>query len=548
MNENAKSALLESRPQSRAETPSSRHAPGAVLLGWLFGRFLPNLLVLAALGGLAWWGHHTGWTLPAFAELTGAGSAEKDDWCPEHGVPESVCVECNEKLLPRGPSYGWCKVHGVHECPLEHPDVAQLAETPRITQEDLDRARRALEFADRPANHPKYKLHQRRLQFPSLDAVERANVKVTTAWQGRVVEAVAATGEIGYDPARVATLSTPVAGRVWYVLKDLGQPVKRGETLALVDAVEVGKAKAEFVHALAQIDVRTKSVERLRPLVGTSVAGAELQKAEAELREAQIRLVAAQQALGNLGMPVRAEDFQGLAPEEIGRRLQLLGLPESVVKLLDTRTATANLIPVVSPLDGVVVSRRAVAGEQTEVGKALFVVADTRQMWLTLQVRQEEARLLRIRDAAMGTPGQTVQFRPTGAEQDVVGELVWVSTEVDEKTRTVQARAALANPNGQLRANAFGSGRVILREEPKAVVVPSESVQLVGDAYLVFVRDKHFEEKDAPKVFHPRVVRTGAKEGTVTEIIAGVLSGETVVTQGSGLLRSELLKNSLGEG
>src|SRR6516165_5090139 len=118
----------------REPTPG---AGGGTALGWLLGRAVPNVLILFALGGLAWWGHHNGWKLPKFAELTGAESESKDDWCAEHGVPESICVECNEKLLPRGKSYGWCKVHGVHECPLEHPDVAQLKLPPSITPADL---------------------------------------------------------------------------------------------------------------------------------------------------------------------------------------------------------------------------------------------------------------------------------------------------------------------------------------------------------------------------------------------------------------------------
>src|SRR5262249_3601064 len=154
--------------------------------GWLMGRLVPNLLVLFALGALAWWGHRTGWKLPRFTDLAGAGGEAGDDWCQAHGVPQSICVECNEALLPRGRAQGWCKAQGVQECPLERPDVAQLTYVPEVTAEDLERARRALAFADRPVNHPKYKLHQRRVQFASLDAVERAGVKVTTAWRGRV--------------------------------------------------------------------------------------------------------------------------------------------------------------------------------------------------------------------------------------------------------------------------------------------------------------------------------------------------------------------------
>jgi len=538
-------------------SPNSPPAPGSApggrtngALGWLLGRAAPNLLVLFALGALAWWGHHTGWKFPRFAELAGGGGQGKDDWCEEHGVPESLCVECNEKLLPRGPTYGWCKVHGVHECPLEHPDVAQLKHPPQVTAADLERARQALDFADRSVNHPKYKLHQRRLQFPSLDAVARAGVKVTPAWRGRVVEAVAANGEITYGQGRVASLSAPATGKVAHVLKDLGQPVQKGEVLALVDAAEVGKAKAEFLQALVQVDVRARTVERWKPLPETLISRPQMQEAEAALREAQIRLVAAQQALGNLGLPARAEDFKELPPDKAGERIQFLGLPDDLAARLDRRATTANLIPVKAPLnlDGVVVARKAVAGEQVEAGKPLFVVADTRLMRLTFQVRQEDAHLLRARDTTKGTPGQEVRFRAGRSDREVAGEVVWVSSEADEKTRTVQVGADLANPDGQLRANTFGSGRIILREEPQAVLVPSEAVQWVVDSHLVFVRDKNFDHDGAPKVFHARTVRPGARDGANTEIIAGILPGETVVTEGSALLRSELLKNSLGEG
>jgi membrane fusion protein, heavy metal efflux system len=64
----------------------------------------------------------------------------------------------------------------------------------------------------------------------------------------------------------------------------------------------------------------------------------------------------------------------------------------------------------------------------------------------------------------------------------------------------------------------------------------------------VFVRDKDFQKPDAPKVFHTRSVRVGAKDETNTEIVAGVLPGELVAVKNSGVLRAELLRGNLGEG
>jgi cobalt-zinc-cadmium efflux system membrane fusion protein len=537
--------VLESSTGDRQPKPlpanAERASAGGAVFGWLV-RVIPTLVVLAALGALAYWGHRNGWTIPKFSALNGNGEAEQDDWCSEHGVPESQCVECKPELLPKSKGAGWCRQHGVHECPLEHPEVAQLATVPNITAADLARARRALDFAERPENNSKCKLHQRRIQFESKEAVDKAGIEVAPVWASPMEEAIAANGEINYDQTRVASLSALVSGRVWRVEKEIGQWVRKDEVLALIDAAEVGKAKAEFLQALAQVDLRGKTLERLRPLAGTSVAGKDIPEAESALREAQIRLVSAQQALLNLGLPVRSQEMSNLTPEQLGSQMQFLGLPEGIIRTLDPKTTTANLIPIRAPLDGIVVERKAVPGIVVDSTKTLFVVTDPRQMWLTLDVRLEDSKNLAL--------GQAVRFLPDGSKQEVAGKLAWISTAVDEKTRTLKVRADLPNSDGRLRAGTFGPGRIVLREEPNAVVVPNEAVhsESEGGCQIVFVRDKDFLKEGSPKVFHVRTVRIGARNDQNTEIIAGVLPGELVATKGSGGLRSELLKNSLGAG
>ena len=79
-------------------------------------------------------------------------------------------------------------------------------------------------------------------------------------------------------------------------------------------------------------------------------------------------------------------------------------------------------------------------------------------------------------------------------------------------------------------------------------MVPNEAIQTDGDCQIVFVRGKNYFDKDAAKVFHVRAIRPGTRNGQFTEVVVGVLPGEVVVTKGSGVLRSELLKNNLGEG
>jgi cobalt-zinc-cadmium efflux system membrane fusion protein len=319
--------------------------------------------------------------------------------------------------------------------------------------------------------------------------------------------------------------------------------------LALVDSAAVGKAKAEFQLAVVQLEVRREVLARYQPTSGTPVVpGKTLVAAEVAVEEAEVRVLAAEQALANLGMPLKAADVRGLSPTALSDRMQFLGLPASLVKSLAGRTTSSNLLPVMAPFDGEVVDRSAVRDEKADPAKSLFTVADTARMWLTLRVRAEDANRVK--------PGQPVRFRHaghTGPSGWDAGTVVWVSPTADEKTRTVPVRVDLPNPSDRHRANTFGTAEVVLREEADAVVVPTGAVHWEGCCHIVFVQDRDYEKPDAAKVFHVRKVRPGAKEvpsptGPVTEIVAGVLPGERVVTVGGGLIRAELLKNDLGAG
>jgi cobalt-zinc-cadmium efflux system membrane fusion protein len=269
------------------------------------------------------------------------------------------------------------------------------------------------------------------------------------------------------------------------------------------------------------------------------VPAVRLREAEAAVQEARIRVDSAYQALLNLGIPVRESEWRGLSSEKLKAELRFAGVPAAVARTLPP-DAPSTLLPIVAPQDGTVVSFEIVAGEVTDSNRVLFEVVDTRRLWITFDAKVEDARRLRI--------GLPVRYRPDGEAAEVASTLTWVSTQADPKTRTVKLRAELPDPDGRLRANTFGSGRILLRQEPRAVVVPTAAVHWEGCCHVVFVRDKDFQKPDAPKVFHTRSVRVGAKDETTTEIIAGVLPGELVVTKGSGVLRAELLRGNLGEG
>jgi cobalt-zinc-cadmium efflux system membrane fusion protein len=341
----------------------------------------------------------------------------------------------------------------------------------------------------------------------------------------------------------MAHMTSRAAGTVWRVEKQVGQRVERGEVLALVDAADVGRAKGEFQRAIVQYRLLCTNVARLKPLAADStISGRQFREAESAFEDAQVRLRTAQQALVNLGLTVRADEFLDRPTVETAERLQFLGLPKALAVSLDAESTTSNLLPLTSPLDGVIVERNVVAGEVVETATQLFSVADVSRMWLTLNVRQDEAKYLAL--------DERVLFQPSDkeGEREIEGRLAWIATSADERTRTVKVRVDLPNDDDHLLANTFGNGRIVLREESRVVVVPTEAIHWDGSCKVVFVRDKHFFEPDSPKFFHVRMVRTGVKLGDTTEVIAGVLPGEVVAAKNSVVLEAQLLKNNLGEG
>ena len=496
---------------------------------------VPVVLVLAGLAALGVWGMAHDWKLP----LSGRDDEKKDEsWCEAHNVPKDICVECQPELMPRGEPFGWCRIHGVHECPLCHPEVAQVDNPYPVSEEDRVRAKAALAFAPRPDIGRKDKLHERRIQFASLAAYDRSGVEVSPAFQGKIAETAEVHGEITHDPGRVAHVSSRAAGAVWKVFKHLGDPVKEGDLLALVEAAAVGQAKAEYLQALTQLDVRTKTRAQMDPAV---VPPPTITAADAAVREARIKVVSSRQALINLGLPVPADDFKGLSDEQVAERVHFLGLPADFAKGLDPRSTSNNLLPVRAAIGGTVTSRDVVAGDVVEPTKMLFEVVDNSVLWLAVGIRNEDVAKVQI--------GQTsVQFQPDGYVGDVQGTVAWVSSEADHKTRTVKLRVNLPNPDGKLRANTFGHGKVVLREEPNAILVPSEAIHIEGGNRYLFVRDRNFRKEGAPKVFHTRTVRVGARDERNTEIIAGVLPGELVATKNSTMIMAELLRGKIGEG
>lgn len=456
---------------------------------------VPTLVTLAALASIFFWGMHNHWRLPSFAALTRGGEASKE----QEGA-KGTDVEVNNALPAAG---GLCYLAAFRN---DHKSV----------------------------------------HFASEEAAEKAGLKLAESRELALHDEVHANGTIDYDPDTYAHLSARATGMVWRVYKQLGQPVGKGELLALVESAEVGKAKADFLQSLTQYDLRLHTLQQLQ---GSSSAVPEIRLREAEsmLRESRVRLFNDTQALRNLGLEVDQGKLLALPDERRVEYLQFLGLDEAARKRISGETATANLLPLSAPFAGEVVQRNVARGEAVAPGRPLFVVADLDHVHLELAVEPRDVSRLRI--------GQTITFTPEESPRAVAsGKLAHIGPEVDEKTRRVWVHCEAENPTDperRLRPHTFGTGRVLIASRPRAVVVPAAAVQSEAGASVVFVRvaqasrdsdDVPAGESTEPEGvrFQARTVQTGQRVGDLVEIVRGVVAGERVVTTGGFALKSAL--------
>ncbi len=359
----------------------------------------------------------------------------------------------------------------------------------------------------------------------------KAGIRLARVEVRPIAETVNVSGVTVYDQDHVANLSVRTSGHVWRVEKRVGEQIRKGDCLAIVDAVEVGEAKTEYLQAFVNMQLKDQTLARLTQVKG-EVAEKALRQAEAEAREARLRMLSAEQRLINLGLPADRRNLSHGDDERLARDVRVLGLPKSVVDSFDAQTTTANLLPLTAPFDGVVIGRAAAIGEVVSPNDPQFIVADIRRMWVMLDVRKESASLVRH--------GQRIEFVADGTARPVLGKIDWISTEVNPATRTLQVRATVENPpiagdasegrHRLLKANTFGTGSIVIREMMETVCVPRSALHTERDEAFVFIRDgDRFRRRD---------VRTGVAQDGHIEILSGLKPGDTVAADGSHVLKA----------
>lgn len=317
-------------------------------------------------------------------------------------------------------------------------------------------------------------------------------------------------GKVLANDNRLAHLSGRVPGRIVAVYANLGDRVKEGEQLLLLDSPAFGEAQLEYRKARTMAGVTKKSLERAQALLDRGAIGAgEYQRREAEFENARADLHEAEEKLHLLGM----------TEMEIGR-LAAKKLPHAEVAQVSLR----------APFNGEVIERNATIGEVVDPNKTLFTVADLSTVWVRADFPEQQAARLKT--------GLDIELRVSAYPDTIFhGTISYVAAVIDPTTRTVMARSDVQNPDGRLRPEMFAD--ITLKTETEALLaVPRTAVQQVGSRSIVFVRQ-------GPRRFEARDVTVGESLDQYIQIKSGLTAGESVVTRGSYALKSESLRGQM---
>lgn len=331
-------------------------------------------------------------------------------------------------------------------------------------------------------------------------------VVVAPANRQQLTGVISATGKVEANADRIAHVSPRISGKIVSVRASLGDSVSAGQALVTLDSVELGEALNRYHQSRTKHSLARSNMERIKTLVEKKIAARkDILQAETDFRISQTELH---------------------TDEE---RLSLYGVSPSGLKGGAHRKP---LLPVRSPISGIITEKHAIVGELSDPSKSLYTVADLSSVWVLVDINEKDLAKVHRGQAAIVTVGAFPDLK-------LKGRITYIADLVDEATRTVKARIEVANPGRKLKPEMFANVELALPADAQPVlVVPEDALQDLDGKKVVFVAENETG-------FVARQVQPGRMAGGMVEIVSGLKEGERYAIKGSFILKSEVKKGEM---
>ena len=300
-----------------------------------------------------------------------------------------------------------------------------------------------------------------------------------------------AVGRAAFDETKIVRINPKIEGWIEEVYVDFtGKLVKKGQPLLTLYSPELVQTQEEYLLAL---------------------------KGRKQLVESPFE---------------EAVNFSESLVQSARRRLQLWDITEAQIKDLEQRGTPSRTMTLYAPASGFVMTRNAFPRQRVMPDTELYQLADLSNIWIVADIYEFEAAEIRL-----GQPATVTLSSYPG--RNFSGKITYIYPQVDNTTRTLRVRVELANKDFLLKADMYADVTLNIGYGNR-LVVPQEAVMDSGSEQLVYVSlgDGYFE---------PRKVQVGARIDNKYVVLAGLKTGERVVTSGNFLVDSESrLKSAAG--
>ena len=327
--------------------------------------------------------------------------------------------------------------------------------------------------------------------------LKQNNVEVLTAGPARIQSALQLIGEIRFNEDRQVIVVPRLTGVVESVAANAGDPVKKGQVLAVISSPALADQRSELLAAQKRLTLARTTFAREKKLWEDKIsAEQDYLQAQAAMQEAEIATQNARQKLASLGGELRGGG--NLTRYEIR-----------------------------APIGGVVVEKNLSLGETVKEDATIFVVADLSTVWAEMTIYAKDLNTVKV--------GQKATIKATAFESQSSGTVSYVGSLVGEQTRTAKARIVLPNPKGVWRPGLPVNIELVAGEVEVPVAVSAEAIQTVRDWTVVFGRYGEYLEA--------RPLELGRSDGKFIEVVSGLNAGEQYAAKNSFLIKADLEKS-----
>ncbi len=294
----------------------------------------------------------------------------------------------------------------------------------------------------------------------SAAQIKQFGVETGVAGPGRLRVEVVLPGEVALNADRVAHVVPRVSGVVREVRKNLGDTVQRGEIMAILESRELADSTAAFLAAQERLNLAQSNFAREEQLWQKKISPEQdYIQAKNALAECRIELRTTEQKLRALGF---SDDY--------------------ITKLPDRPEKAAVLYEMAAPFDATIIEKHISMGEVLKEESAAFVIADLSTVWANLDVHQKDLPLIQV--------GQTAAIGVGNSTPSVEGRVSFLEPIAEETNRTIHARVVIPNAGGRWRPGLFVTGRISVDDVKVPILVPNESLVMVGGKTCVFLKNR----------------------------------------------------------